>query len=171
MDMNPDKPVLLPSADQLRQAMSLYLSGAYSGDPPAAAVRMLPPDPFDPREWLMSDAVERDPADAPLQGIRSFKLRLGNSHYPHMKLCLSRPPKDPVFLFSVDCHDAFLHAPSESPDHAALEDLKRRNGAMAGAITAAWDAAGLPTDRNYLRQAIRQTRAAGQPPAGETSLS
>jgi hypothetical protein len=109
----------------------------------------------------MCGAALRDAADAPVDGVRSFSLRLGNANYPHMKLRLSRPPKDNVFLFSVDAHDAFLHAPPGSADYGALEELKRRNSQMAAAITALWDENGLPTERNYLRLKIDQARLKG----------
>jgi hypothetical protein len=109
----------------------------------------------------MGDAAQRDPADAPLEGVRSFSLRLGNANYPHMKLRLSRPPKDNVFLFSVDAHDAFLHAPPGSGDYGTLEELKRQNSRMTAAITALWDENGLPTERNYLRLKIDQARQKG----------
>ena len=35
------------------------------------------------------------------------------------------------------------------------------NATIAGDITGAWDAAGLPTERNYLRDKIRQARKRG----------
>jgi len=149
----------IPSADQIRQAVELYLARAYEGGPiPQAAERRLPPAQFDPAEWLMGEAAERDPADAPIGAVRSFVLRLGNTQYPHMKLRISRPPRDPVFLFSVDSHDAFLKAAPDSPDFEALEALKQHNASLVAAIAGDWDAAGLPTERNYLRQKIQQAR-------------
>ncbi len=148
----------LPSARDLRRAVLAYLDRAYGGSCPATVQRLIPPEGCDVRKWLMSEAVERDPADAPLHAIRSFALRLGNAQYPHMKLRLSRPPRDGEYLFSVDAHDAFLHAPPSSPDHKMLEDLKRHNAAIAAAINSAWDAAGLLTERNYLRRKIQQAK-------------
>ena len=60
-----------------------------------------------------------------------------------------------MLVLSVDSHDAFLQAPPGSPDGEALESLKRENARIAAAIHAAWDDAELPTERNYLRQKIR----------------
>lgn len=148
----------LPTVEQLRRAVLLYLDRAYGGQAPQSVAAKVPPPSADPGQWLMGQAAERDPADAPLVNVRSFALRLGNSKYPHMKLRLSRPPRDDVYLFSVDSHDAFLHAPAGSPDYAELEDLKRHNAAVAAAILSAWDAEGLLTERNYLRQKIRQAK-------------
>lgn len=152
------RPALLPTADEIRRAVALYLELAYRGESPASAGRLIPPERFEPNQWLMSDLAERDPANAPLANVRSFALRFGNWQYPHMKLRLSRPPNDNVFVFSVDAHDAFLDAPAGSPDRGPLEELKRNNAAIAATVLAAWDAAGLLTERNYLRQKIRQAR-------------
>jgi len=158
MDKGSERFVRLPSAADIRRAVKLYLLHAYGPEPPAAAGKFVPPDEFDPAEWLMSDLTERDPADAPLESIRSFALRIGNSAYPHMKLRLSRPPRDSVFLFSVDSHDAFLHAEADSPDSQGLERLKQHNAGVAAAVNAAWDAAGLATEPKYLRKKIEQAR-------------
>ncbi|MFB3891340.1 MAG: hypothetical protein ACE15C_04875 [Phycisphaerae bacterium] len=150
--------IQLPPASEVRQAVLLYIQNAYAQDAPETTKRFVPPDGFDPAAWLMSDIAERDPANAPLDAVRSFALRIGNAMYPHMKLRLSRPPKDQVFLFSVDSHDAFLSAPPGSSDHLALEELKRHNAAVSARISAAWDAAGLPTERNYLRRKVAEAR-------------
>lgn len=147
----------LPSADEIRRAVEIFLAHAYK-QPTSQALRFRPAVGFRPAEWLMSDIAERDPADAPPVGIRSFALRIGNAQYRHMKLRLSRPPKDAVFLFGVDAHDAFLNAPAGSPDHKALEELKRHNADIAAAIAAAWDAEGLPTERTYLRGKIEEAK-------------
>lgn len=156
-----EQPGQLPTCRQIQQAIELYLRHAYPGDVPDRAARLLPPEAFDPEAYLMGEQVERDPADAPLCAVRSFALRLGNAQYPHMKLRLSRPPKDNVYLFTVDSHDAFLHAPPGSPDHDALAALKRFNGELAARIAGDWEAAGLPTERSYLRQKVRQAREGG----------
>jgi hypothetical protein len=102
--------------------------------------------------------VERDPADAPLEQVRSFVLRLGNQIYPHRKLRISRPPRSDGFVFSVDSHDAFLHAQPGTSDHEMLEQLKKHNAALTETITAAWEAHSLPTERGYLRQKLHQVR-------------
>ena len=157
MDQSSSSP--LPSTDQLRKAMEIYLSYAYEGPPPEPAINLIPPEDCDAAEWLMSDVSQRDPADAPLANVRSFALRLGNRYYPHMKLRLSCPAGGGKYLLSVDCHDAFLRCPPGSGEAPAIEDLKRKNAAIASAIHAAWDEAGLPTERNYLREKIMQARA------------
>jgi len=148
--------VVLPSPEQIRQAVELYLQHAYSGQAPAAAERFLPPADFDPREWLMGDVAERAPDGATLEAVRSFALRIGNTMYPHMKLRICRPPKDSTFLFTVDSHDAVLRAAPGTPDYEPLQELKRHNAAVADAVVRAWEDADLPTERRYLRSRIRR---------------
>jgi hypothetical protein len=150
----------LPPAGQIRRAVELYLARAYSAPCPAPVAGLIPPEDFDPCQWLMDERFERDPADAPLAQVRSFILRLGNDLYPHMKLRISRPPRAVQFVFSVDSHDAFLHASPGSKDYELLEELKRHNAALAESIHAAWDLGGLPTERNYLRQKLQEAKDA-----------
>ena len=151
-------PIQLPDAGQIRLAVELFLRRAYAGEVPPQAQRLIPTEDFDPAAWLMADPVERDPADAPLEQVRSFVLRLGNEFYPHMKLRISRPPRSREFVFSVDSHDVFLRAPAGSPDYDMLENLKRQNAALAELITASWEAQSLPTERSYLRGKLQQAR-------------
>ncbi len=162
MFQDPQRSVSLPTPDEVRRAILLYIEHAYAGAVSSPCDRFMPPETFDPAQWLMSEFIDRDPADAPLANVRSFALRLGNTQYPHMKLRLSRPPNDTVFVFSVDAHDAFLHLAAGSPDYQALEDLKKINATIAAAVMAAWDSAGLLTERNYLRRRIQQARDSQQ---------
>jgi len=152
------KGIHLPAGRSIRRGICLYLRYAYSSNPPGELVQCVPPDGFEPQQWLMNRFIERDPPDAPLEGVRSFAIRLGNEKYPHMKLRLSRPPRDETFIFSVDCHDTFLFAPMDSPEYQTLEDLKRHNAIVAEAIRLAWEQAHLPTERSYLRKKIEQAR-------------
>jgi len=158
MSARSHKTIRLPSGRNIRKAIQLYLRYAYSSEPPPHLARFMPPDGFQPDEWLMQPFIEHDPPDAPAESVRSFALRLGNEKYPHMKMRLSRPPRDDVFLFSVDCHDTFLSAPVGSQDYDILEELKRHNAIVAEAIRLAWEEAKLPTERGYLRGKIQQAK-------------
>jgi hypothetical protein len=85
--------VNLPSCDLIRQAVQMYMERAYDSAamPGPQAKRLLPPDgEFDVALWLMSDTVEKSPPRVPLEQVKSFALRLGNSIYPNMKLRISR---------------------------------------------------------------------------------
>ena len=148
----------IPAANDLSRAIEIYLRHAYPNGPSPEVQLTLPEEGFDPVEYLMSEKVQRDPSNAPLGNVRSFGIRLGNSLYPHMKLRLSRPPNDDVFILSVDSHDAFLFAPEGSSDAPALEELKKTNMSIASAVMQAWDSAGLLTERNYLRRKIHQAK-------------
>jgi hypothetical protein len=154
-----DLTMTLPTRQQLHQAIETYLQQAYGGgEPPPQVLDRLPGPDQDLADWFASDAVERDPADADPDTVRSVAVRLGNAVYPHMKLRMSRPPNDALFLFSVDSHDAVLQAQPGTPDQAMLEELKQHNADLGSRITARWEALGLPTERNYLRHKIEQTR-------------
>jgi len=151
----------LPTGEAIREAMRLYLEIAYpDGAPTEIVERFRLGEDVSPADWLMQELIERDPPGAKLEAVRSFALRLGNRHYPHMKLRISRPPKDPVYLFSVDSHDAFLKAKPGSNDYEPLEKLKADNSAIAAAVYAAWQQAGLATEKSFLRRKIRQAKAA-----------
>ncbi len=150
--------ISLPTAGQIRLAIELYLTEAYEEDRPGSIAPLIPSEEFDPADYLMTDAFERTPDGTGLGEVRSFALRLGNTQYRHMKLRISRPPREAVYMFVVDAHDEFLHAPVGSPDRDALEELKRHNTAVARTIGAAWDSAGLPTEKNFLRRKIKQVR-------------
>ncbi len=149
----------LPTPDQLHCAIDIYLGHAYLGDFPETISGYLPDEgEFDVAAWIMGEMVERDPASAPLEIVRSAAFRLGNTFYPNMKFRISRPPNDTMFIFSVDCHDAILSAKKDSPDFAMLEELKAHNAKLAETILIDWEKAGLPTERNYLRFKIQQAK-------------
>ena len=145
----------------LYRAVSIYLTHAYGSTEalPEQIVNLLPKNPdFDPKEWIMGEMVERNPAKAPYDEVTTASFRLGNTFYPNMKLRLAKPPREDFFLISVDSHDAILQAPEGTPDHAMLEELKAHNAKLASAIQAEWDEMGLPTERNYMRYKIQTAR-------------
>jgi len=149
----------LPTAEDLRQAVALFVGAAFPDGPPGTVERFTPPSDADMRQWLMSDVTERAPDDAaPLEEVRSFALRIGNAMYPNMKLRISRAPRCGAFVFHVDAHDAMLKAPAGSPDAACLEELKAHNATISRAIHKAWETAGLLTERRHLRNAIDACR-------------
>jgi len=155
-----------PSPQALRQAIRLFIENAYGQLPPSHALKFVPADgDFDVTEWLMSDRVERTPPGVPFQKVKSFALRIGSASYRHMKLRVSRPGNRPIFIFTVDSHDAFLEADPGSPDYEGLKELKSLNAATVSKITSAWDAAGLSTERSFLRNEIRIAKASGTPEA------
>lgn len=159
----------LPPPEELRCAVRLYLDIAFDAPPPPATARFcMSQADGDVAAFLMGEHVERDPADAPIENVRSFAMRIGNTFYPHMKLRIAKPPNDLCFIYSVDSHDAFLRANPGTPDYSMLEELKKHNAAVTAKVLAAWDAAGLTTERNYLRKKIDQARDSQGRPATST---
>ena len=146
--------LLLPTAREIAQAIDIFLELAYDGRPTQPAERFRIPPDCDATAWLMGGPAERSPDNAPLEQVRSFALRIGNNKYPHMKLKLSRPPNDSVFVFTVDAHDEMLRAAPGTDDYDALEELKRHNAQVVRAITDAWGQARLLTEHRYLRRKI-----------------
>lgn len=149
----------LPDAQQITQAIRIYLDIAYGNQVPQPIQSFIPPDDFTPARWLMSDFIERDfERESPNCKVRSFALRMGNTIYPHMKLRITLPPNATKYLFQVDSHDGVLTAPSGSADVGALEELKRYNSTLVEQMSASMDSAGLPTERGYLREGIARAR-------------
>ncbi len=153
--------LILPTAREIACAVNIFLALAYDGNPPPATERFVIRLDSDVADWLMSDVSERSPVDQPIDAVRSFALRIGNSKYPHMKLRLSRPPNQRVYVFTVDSHDAMLKVAGRSADYDELEALKRHNAEIASEIGAAWEQAGLLTEHEYMRQRMRQPSARG----------
>ena len=157
--MTTEGPTGLPRAEALQDAIDIYLSRAYpDGADEQISQKFTVPDDCDLAGWLIESVGEAEPEGSDIDSVRSIALRLGNASYPNMKLRLTRPPGNDVFLLMVDSHDVILAAAPGSPDYQALEALKAANAIIAGDVTYAWDAAGLPTERNYLRDKIRQAR-------------
>ena len=94
-------------------------------------------------------------------GPERYALRLGNGIYPHMKMLIGPTPGGDGFLFRADTHDRHVKIPPESPEYGAMCEMLARNHAIGSAIEAAWDAAGLPTFKQYLRQDLARRRASG----------
>ena len=157
--MSPENQTGLPAAEVLKTAIDMYLARAYPDGPGEHIVAKFEvPQDGELAPWLLENAGEPEPAGADIDNVRSIALRLGNAFYPNMKLRMTRPPGGEAFLLMVDSHDVMLSAPAGSPDSQALEELKTANAAVVADVTTAWDAAGLPTERNYLRDKIRQAR-------------
>jgi len=145
--------------EDLRCAVRLFIENAYDADPPSSALRYLPPqDDAGVNALLMGDLVERLPPAAPFDAVKTFNLRIGCRHYRHLKLRISRIGPQATFVFMVDSHDSFLVVEPESPDFAGLQELKRRNADLVASIASAWESAGVTTERNFMREMIRQAK-------------
>ncbi len=150
----------LPTTEQIRLAMEIYLRHAYPGGAPQRTAHFLPACKSATADWLKAAIPESE-----LETIRNdqsvitgLALRVGNEQYPNMKVRISLPPHGREYLFCVDSHDVFLHAPRGSADYEALEQMKAFNASVAQAIVHDWSAAGLPTELNYMRQKIDEAK-------------
>jgi len=101
-----------------------------------------------------------DPSPREMLPIR-YSLRLGNLHYPHMKLMIDRSPDGHGYLLRADTHDAHIQPRPGSREQASFAELMSQNRAVADAIEARWAEAGLPTFKQFLRDDL-QRRKSGQ---------
>lgn len=142
------------------RAVALFLEHAYDGPPPpqiAARVEVLESPIAQP--FYERSPFEREPPEAP----ERYALRLGNRHYPHMKLVIERLPTLPHWFFRADTHDQHVQVDPSDPDWEAFQELVARNHAIAAAIESAWDRADIDTFKRFLRRDLeaRKSRAPG----------
>ena len=79
-----------------------------------------------------------------------------------MKLIIGPTPTGDAYLFRADTHDRHVQVSPESPEYAALCEMLAKNHAIGTKIESAWELAGLPTFKTYLRQDLAR-RLAGAP--------
>jgi hypothetical protein len=157
--------------DVLRRAIEVYLAIAYASGTPTEAVRRRlewPADATDAAALLTRPPFERVGNSGGAGGAPIFALRLGNTHYPHMKLQIQPWPNAAGFLLSVNTHDQVLALDPNAADAPAFRELQAVNQRLKEAIEQAWDQAGLPTFLRYLREYIEgRGDAAAPPPAAD----
>ena len=146
-----------PAPSVVWQAIETYLKHAYPGPPPSAVRARLEtlrstaePDFFD------CPVFERPAAEA---APARYCLRLGNRFYPHMKMLVERSPDRTGSLFRADTHDTHCQPPPGSREHAAFAALVEQNRQIAADIEHAWEGAGLPTFRSYLKDDLAKRKA------------
>src|SRR5690606_26798306 len=72
-----------PAPTEVRQAISIYIDTAYEGAPPSAIrAKVDTLIALSDEDFYTSPLFEREPKESPAR----LSLRLGNQHYPHMKL-------------------------------------------------------------------------------------
>jgi hypothetical protein len=155
----PDEPSDLQGLqiDVLREAARIYLALAYPEDhlPEAVRKRLEWPPEADAVTLLAKPPFERTGKNRS-SGAIIYALRLGNAHYPHMKLQIQPWPNQAGFMLSVNTHDQVLALDPNSNDMPAFRLLQAENQKLKEAIEQAWDDAGLPTFLRYLRDYIGQ---------------
>jgi len=151
--------------DLLRRAVEIYLELAYeSGVVPEAVRRRLKWREDCAADELLSGPPFECAVKAPGRQSSIYALRLGNSHYPHMKLQIQPWPNDAGFMLSVNTHDQVAGVNLNDVDAQAFRDLQAENQHLKEVIEQAWDEAGLPTFLRYLRDYIESRRDDGSFP-------
>lgn len=137
-----------PTLERLWRAIEVYLAEAYDGAPPAHVRQRLD----DLRATSEGDLFDRPVLERePTQDPSRISLRLGNRHYPHMKLVIERAPDGEGHLFRADTHDQHCMPSPDDADYAPYLALVAKNQAIASAVEAAWARERLPTFAAYLR--------------------
>jgi hypothetical protein len=145
--------------DLLQCAVAIYLELAYSsGVVPEVVRRRLKWREDCAADELLSGPPFECAGKAPGRQTSIYALRLGNSHYPHMKLQIQPWPNDAGFMLSVNTHDQVAGVNLSEVDAQAFRDLQAENQHLKEAIEQAWDEAGLPTFLRYLRDYIESRR-------------
>ncbi|WP_337175720.1 hypothetical protein [Paludisphaera sp.] len=149
--------------DVLRRAVDVYLKVAYpSGQYPESVRRRTNwAEGVPPHELFARPPFERA---GKAQGSQApiFALRLGNQRYPHMKLQLQPWNNAEGMMLSVNTHDQIAGLDIAAADVDAFRRLQAENQQLKEAVERAWEAEGLPTFLNFLREYIEQ-RGGGEP--------
>ena len=144
-----------PDPSVVISAVETYLKLAYDGPPPLVVQSQLRMMRSAGANLYKSSVVTRDLANPPTR----YAMRLGNRHYPHMKLSIELAPDDQTWLFRADTHDRHVCPPANSPEYGQFVGLMENNQKLSQAIEAAWAAQGLPTFKTYLREDLARRQA------------
>jgi hypothetical protein len=156
--------------EPLRQAVEIYLETAYpAGVIPDVVRRRLDWAECTDAEHLLSNPPFERAGKSKTTGTPIFALRLGNAHYPHMKLQVQPWPNSSGFMLSVNTHDQVVALDPGASDYPAFRELQAENQRLKETIEQLWDDAGLPTFLRYLREYIeQQTSGDGRAAAPES---
>jgi hypothetical protein len=144
----------LPQPAQLLQAIDVYLSCAYDGSPPTGVRALVESLRSSSSDLYQCKAIDRDGA-----ADSRLVLRLGNRHYPHMKLVLEPAPGAASYLFRADTHDRHICPPADHPEYAAFAQLRAKNQSISASIEDAWARAGIPTFKTFLQEDLARRQA------------
>jgi len=148
----------LPSEEQVHQAIDVYLKTAYEGDLPLRVRSQLKVlDAWHGKFYNCSVFVS-DQKQPP----ERYYIRFGNKQYPHMKLSVELLPNGDRYVYRVDTHDRHCCPAPDAREYNEFRQLMESNQKLAEKIEAAWDEAGLPTFKGYLREDLKKRQAAMQ---------
>ena len=156
----------------LRNATVIYLGLAYpSGVIPSIVQRRLIWRDVSAADELLSSPPFERAGKPPGRPASVYALRLGNHHYPHMKLQIQPWPNIAGFMLSVNSHDQVSGLDAGAEGAQAFRELQAENQRLKEAIEEAWDEAGLPTFLRYLRDYIKSRADASAAQNSDDSVS
>src|SRR5206468_11348526 len=124
-----------PDPAVVRRAIETYMRVAYTGvEPPVIVRSMLATIETFAGDFFKAPTFVKDDPKSP----KKYTLRLGNRHYPHMKLVYELGPDGSTFLFRADSHDAHCCPPAGTPEHDAFRALMTANQQVVSAIENGW---------------------------------
>jgi hypothetical protein len=156
-----------PEPNMVWRAITSYLAIAYEGPPGPNGIPANTPSavksrleslrlaPTSVADFFASPVFERDSASNP----GKFSLRLGNRHYPHMKLVVERSPDARGHLFRADTHDAHCRPAPGSRDFFVFSQLMEKNREVAEQIEASWEEQNISTFKAYLREDLARRKS------------
>src|SRR5262245_8742767 len=137
------------------QACRIFLAHAYPNGPDTIPSAKRPYLGLDERLPLASLLVP--PVCEELRGasgaVRGYALRLGSVTYPHLKMQMIDCDQRGTWVFAVDTHDQVQVTPG-LPDAVQLAEVQAMNRLFKAEIEQAWEAAGLLTFNQLLRQEL-----------------
>ena len=161
----PDAPPSNPDAALVQKAIDIYLAQAYPDGPPMTVRSMVSTLRSYAGDFFKAPTFVKDDPKSP----KKYTLRLGNKHYPHMKLVYELGPDGRTFLFRADSHDAHCCPPAGTPEHDAFRALMTSNQQMVTAIENAWADANVPTFKTFLKLDLAKRRAGAAAGAGDAA--
>jgi hypothetical protein len=148
----------LPDPEQVHRAIDVYLNTAYTGELPLRVRSQMKVLGAWHGKFFRCSVFAHDDQDPPTR----YYIRLGNPFYPHMKLAVELPPGGDRFVYRVDTHDRHCCPAPGANEYSEFCDLMAKNKEVADRIESAWDAAGVPTFKAYLKEDLQRRHAAIQ---------
>jgi hypothetical protein len=166
----------------LRRAIKLFVQYAYCDGvlPDALQQRLTALETDRPLpELLDNPPFEHYLSESPFR-CTVYAIKLGSTHYPHLKMEIRPFPNDLGFFFWVDTHDQFGAFDEKMRGYADWCKLGQRNRELKQTIESAWAEHHLPTfaqafQENASRQSLAIPPFAGlsspEPAVGEQEAS
>ena len=144
-----------PEPAQMIRAIDIYLRHAYGDTVPLTVGSQMAVLHAWKGAFYDAPVFAQDDYKSPTR----YSMRLGNRHYPHMKLALQLSPDGKTFLLKADAHDRHICPPADSAEFPKFRELMEHNQQLVEAIEKEWAQEGLPTFKAFLREDIARRKA------------